>query len=360
MVNDINKNQLLSEILSRRKTSKNAKQKMRLMGSKGNVEPHMIPLKRIKPYSLNPRKEPNSVLEGLVESIKKRGLIGNLAVTQEPESKDYVLFMGKNTTLEALNRIHKPNQLIPCEVHPYPVDGDVTLLIQHLIENDVREGLSLVDRAKAFEELKDKLQKAKNQKISQQELLKHIKNCGYSGDVNQGTISKLLYLADISETLPSGFSERLTYRDISDLSALENKAIRKTNKDKKRIRATMSNIIQKRPDITLSDLIVRMEKRYKLNQLKVELGEQTTEATTQEKKKESNTRSKKAKDLAIKLGIQPQIDQLEERNNTERIINMVHQVKLRDVERLETFLKDYDRRIYGRILLWAGRQGQKR
>ena len=101
-------------------------------------------------YERNPRVYPNPEHESIRESIRTRGLLQQLVITQIPGRDNYVLMQGGNTRLKCLRELYeetgepKFNQIL-CEYRPWTSDDD--LLIGHYIENEQRGNLNWYERS---------------------------------------------------------------------------------------------------------------------------------------------------------------------------------------------------------------------
>jgi len=323
----------------------------------------LLSLSQINPYELNPRQEPNALFEGLVDSIRQQGLIGTLAVTQRPGEETYVMYAGGNTTLRALKKVYSQDHKVPCEVYAYPENGDITLLGLHLIENDTRQELSLVDRAKAFIRIRQEIATHNQEKIRQGDLLKLVKELGYQSKLNQGTLSKLLFLGELSEYLPSSFLVTLSYRELSDLSAVEKAVIKKDGSvTKAALWKPVKKKLVKRKDTTAAAVCQFLTTKYKLgthdNNEKVEKTGKDSRLPRAEVVAQLPAVESRAKDtLGARLGLLEEVDRINKKGNLNKMVAITKRCEsLADVKELERMLARYDKRTYGRLLLWAMRR----
>ena len=105
----------------------------------------IISISDIAEYERNPRVYPDPEHESIKDSIRSRGLLQQLVVTQKPGSDKYVLLQGGNTRLKCLRELYeeagdpKFSQVV-CEFRPRTTEND--LLIGHYIENEQRGNLN--------------------------------------------------------------------------------------------------------------------------------------------------------------------------------------------------------------------------
>lgn len=118
-----------------------------------------IDISDIDEYEFNPRKITNHQYQLIKESIQNQGLLQRISVSLNPETKRYELINGGNTRLRCLKELWKELEdtkyySIECNVEPWEADRTKTqTIIAHLIENEARGDLVLVDKAKTLLEL---------------------------------------------------------------------------------------------------------------------------------------------------------------------------------------------------------------
>lgn len=110
----------------------------------------IVSISDIAEYKRNPRVYPNPEHESIKESIRSRGLLQQLVVTQEPGSDKYVLLQGGNTRLKCLRELYKETAdpkfaQVVCEYRPWTTEDD--LLIGHYIENEQRGNLNWYEKS---------------------------------------------------------------------------------------------------------------------------------------------------------------------------------------------------------------------
>jgi ParB family protein of integrating conjugative element (PFGI_1 class) len=104
----------------------------------------------------NPRKANNNHFQEIKQSIKDIGLQQLFSVSRNPKTKQYTLIKGGNTRLRAYKELWRETgetkyENIECVVEPWSDELNKTqVVISHLIENEARGDLTLVDKAKAL------------------------------------------------------------------------------------------------------------------------------------------------------------------------------------------------------------------
>lgn len=167
-----------------------------------NIDPiiRSIPIHSIDEYAFNPRQADNDHFEAIKESIKEIGLQQIFSVVKNPETKRYTLIKGGNTRLLAFKSLYRETgdtkfSSIDCIVEPWNGELNKTqAVIAHLVENEARGELILVDKAKALIELEQDYKnngikslttgqtKLENSNIhtTTQEFVEYLKYNGYS------------------------------------------------------------------------------------------------------------------------------------------------------------------------------------
>lgn len=170
-----------------------------------NVDPVIksIAVHNIDEYAFNPRQADNDHFEAIKGSIQKVGLQQRFSVVRNPTTKRYTLIKGGNTRLLAFKELYRATgdvkfSSIDCIVEPWNGELNKTqAVIAHLIENEARGELVLVDKAKALIELErefrsslsDKKDSADSAESFNQrqdnykktgQFVEHLKNNGYS------------------------------------------------------------------------------------------------------------------------------------------------------------------------------------
>ena len=166
---------------------------------------------QIKFYERNPRHSENPEYDRIMASIRADGMDQPLVVTCRPGENDYVVGAGGNTRLHILQALYQETgderfHWVDCLFKPWSHESDV--LLAHLRENDLRSGLSFIDRAKAVFETKHLLEQEMDiEKLSQRSLETLLRARGYS--LSHGLISQMGYavhtlLPAIPQALQSG------------------------------------------------------------------------------------------------------------------------------------------------------------
>ena len=157
--------------------------------------PQMIDISRIQPYEHNPRHGRNPEYDRIRDSIRNAGLDQPLVVTQRPDATDFIVHAGGNTRLIILKELFAETgdqrfAAVPCLLKAWCCESDV--LLAHLRENDLRGGLTFIDKARAVCEAQKLLaEELSIDVISQRRLETELRRAGYR--ITQARISQMVY-----------------------------------------------------------------------------------------------------------------------------------------------------------------------
>lgn len=116
----------------------------------------IVTLDKLKPYDRNPRRRRNPLYAEIKESIRARGLDNPPSITRRPGEEFFIINNGGNTRIEILGELYQETNdrkyfEIGCDFVPW--ENEAKILAGHLIENDLRGDISLIDRALSLRDL---------------------------------------------------------------------------------------------------------------------------------------------------------------------------------------------------------------
>ncbi len=156
--------------------------------------PMVVTLDQLRPYDHDPRVTRNPAYEDIKASIRERGLDAPPAITRRPGEPHYIIRNGGNTRLAILRELWSETKderffRIPCLFRPWPPRGEVVMLTGHLAENELRGGLSFIERALGVEKAREFYEQENGQALSQSELARRLRADGFP--VPQSHISRM-------------------------------------------------------------------------------------------------------------------------------------------------------------------------
>ena len=122
--------------------------------------PMVVTLDQLRPYDHDPRKKRNSAYDEIKASIRERGLDAAPAITRRPGDTHYIIRNGGNTRLAILRELWAETKdesffRISCLFRPWPARGEIVALTGHLAENELRGGLTFIERALGVEKARE-------------------------------------------------------------------------------------------------------------------------------------------------------------------------------------------------------------
>lgn len=166
--------------------------------------PVELTLDQLKSYEHNPRKSINPRFQEIKESIRQRGLDHPPTVTRRPGQRHYIIRSGGNTRLEVLKQLYEETgderfYRIKCLFKPW--DSEISTLVGHLAENELRGELRFIDKAIAINNMREFYHKElkTNKAPSLRELADLLKKDGYP--ISFSLIGKMLDC--VNHLLPS-------------------------------------------------------------------------------------------------------------------------------------------------------------
>ena len=156
--------------------------------------PMVVTLDQLRPYDHDPRKKRNPAYEDIKSSIRERGLDAAPAITRRPGEDHYIIRNGGNTRLAILRELWSETKderffRISCLFRPWPSRGEVVMLTGHLAENELRGGLTFIERALGVEKAREFYEQESGAALSQSELARRLAADGFP--VQQSHISRM-------------------------------------------------------------------------------------------------------------------------------------------------------------------------
>ncbi|MHC8349813.1 ParB family protein [Pseudomonas sp. RT4P38] len=156
--------------------------------------PMVMTLDRLKPYDLDPRVTRNPRYDEIKASIRHRGLEAPPAITRRPGEPHFRIRNGGNTRLSILKELWSETKdenffRISCLFRPWPQRGEIVALTGHLAENELRGGLTFIERALGVEKAGELYELECGLPLSQSELSRRLSADGYP--IQQSHISRM-------------------------------------------------------------------------------------------------------------------------------------------------------------------------
>jgi len=156
--------------------------------------PMIVTLDQLRPYDHDPRVKRNPAYEEIKASIRERGLDAPPAITRRPGEEHFIIRNGGNTRLAILRELWAETKQerffrISCLFRPWPERGEIVALTGHLAENELRGGLTFIERALGVEKAREFYEQETGSTLTQSELARRLTADGYP--VQQSHISRM-------------------------------------------------------------------------------------------------------------------------------------------------------------------------
>ncbi len=146
--------------------------------------PMVVTLDQLRPYDHDPRVTRNPAYEDIKASIRERGLDAPPAITRRPGEAHFIIRNGGNTRLAILRELWAETKnerffRVPCLFRPWPERGEIVALTGHLAENELRGGLTFIERALGVEKAREFYEQETGSALSQSELARRLTADGF-------------------------------------------------------------------------------------------------------------------------------------------------------------------------------------
>lgn len=131
-----------------------------------------LPIEQIRPYEQNPRRQTNEALAELKDSIRAKGIMQHITVTQRPGQDYYIPYSGGNSRYVCARQLFDEGERRFARLHvfyrKFTTESDV--LASHLVENNVRGEVAFWDKACSAMQLKQMLEQELGRELSMRDL----------------------------------------------------------------------------------------------------------------------------------------------------------------------------------------------
>jgi ParB family protein of integrating conjugative element (PFGI_1 class) len=179
---------------------------------------------RIEPYDRNPRQEANPRYAEIKESIRAQRRLNNaLEITRRPGDDHYMIRAGGNTRLQILKELAKETgdpafSKVHCLFHPWT--SEAAVLTAHMIENELRGEMSLIDKALGLQALKVEIETESGAELSRNALVRKLAESGYT--ISKRHLIRFQYAAEtLYPLIPTALRSGMGRPQVDALRALE-------------------------------------------------------------------------------------------------------------------------------------------
>jgi ParB family protein of integrating conjugative element (PFGI_1 class) len=182
-----------------------------------------LKLNEIKSYDKNPRRTLNPAYERIKESIRsQRGLNNPFNVTRRPGDEKYMVQSGGNTRLAILRELYSETSdevfnTVQCFYVPWTSESSV--ITAHLVENELRGDMALIDKAYAIQALRAELEHEQGITLSDKAFIKQVTERGFKLSLRQA--NRLHYALELDQVIPIALREGMTFRQLETIKSTE-------------------------------------------------------------------------------------------------------------------------------------------
>ena len=187
--------------------------------------PMNLEIDRIKPYDRNPRREHNPRYDEIRASIQaQRGLNNPLTITRRPNDERFMVEAGGNTRLKILKELWKETKdeaFYRVNVLFVPWVSESHVLSAHLIENELRGDMVLIDKAFAIKDLKVQFEKEAGETLTRSGFQRKLETIGYQ--LSRRQLIRFEYATEtLDAVIPQVLRAGLGGKKIDEIRDLEN------------------------------------------------------------------------------------------------------------------------------------------
>jgi len=182
----------------------------------------VLALKDIQGYDKNPRRIINPEYANIKASIRSQRSLNNpFNVTRRPGDPHYMVQAGGNTRLAILRELYSETgdeifNVVHCLFVPWTTEAAV--LTAHLVENELRGEMALIDKAYAIQELRSQLKHGQGT-LSDRAFVKAVADLGFKLSPRQ--VGRLAYALELDRLIPKALRDNVGYRQLDTIKNTE-------------------------------------------------------------------------------------------------------------------------------------------
>ncbi|MEA3301827.1 MAG: ParB family protein [Pseudomonadota bacterium] len=190
-----------------------------------------LEITQVQPYDRNPRKGRNPKYDDIKASIQARGIEHPVKVTQRPgmQSDQFMISGGGNTRLAILHELSKETGDPRFQSHRFIYEtwkSESSNVIAHLIENNERGEMTLIDKARAIFDAKSLLEAETGDRYTNRKLVDVLKTAGLSSVYSTLINTYEFALETLYPVIPDLLAQGLGRPQINRINKLLNAAQR--------------------------------------------------------------------------------------------------------------------------------------
>lgn len=181
----------------------------------------VLTLDEIVAYDKNPRQLVNPEYSSIKSSIRnQRGLNNPFNVTRRPGSLHYMIQAGGNTRLQILRELYAETgdrafNTVHCLYIPW--QDETAVITAHMIENEMRGEMALIDKAYGIHELRTQMEQGNV--LSDKAFSQAVVKLGYKLSTRQ--VRRLKYVFNLDRLIPKALRDGLSNRELDTIKKTE-------------------------------------------------------------------------------------------------------------------------------------------
>ena len=190
-----------------------------------------LEITQVQPYDRNPRMRKNPKYDDIKASIQARGIEHPVKVTQRPgmQPDHFMISGGGNTRLAILQELYEETGDPRFQSHRFIYEtwkSESSNVIAHLIENNERGEMTLIDKARAIFDAKSLLEAETGDRYTKRKLVDELKKAGLAS-VDRRRINTYEYAVEtLYPVIPDLLDQGLGRPQINRINKLQNAAQR--------------------------------------------------------------------------------------------------------------------------------------
>jgi len=184
-----------------------------------------LEITQVQPYDRNPRKGRNPKYHDIKASIQARGIEHPVKVTQRPgmQPDQFMISGGGNTRLAILHELYEETGDCRFQSHRFIYEtwtSESSNVIAHLIENNERGEMTLIDKARAIFDAKSLLEDETGDRYTNRRLVEVLKKAGLSSVDRRRINTYEFALETLYQVIPDLLDQGLARPQINRINKL--------------------------------------------------------------------------------------------------------------------------------------------
>ncbi len=178
----------------------------------------VLSVDEIDTFDGNVRLQENPERESIKSSIRQNGFRGSIEVTRRPGTRRWIVSAGGNTRLDILKELFAETGEIrfgEVKVTTKPYESEVSLLVNHITENDSRGDTTFWERATGYAKLKAEFEAERGKTLTVRDFEEAAKQRGIS--VSKSMLAYSRFAVDRLNSLSPPYLLQISFREVKEI-----------------------------------------------------------------------------------------------------------------------------------------------